>query len=235
MSLEKIQQQILKHHGGDGEHAREMISSTFDKRHNEAFWQFWDESVATHYRPGDGVLDMGAGIGQFVEACARRYPQSTIYGIEAAPYMLEAQLPLPKNALILVDDLHNPKVSIEPNSLGMVMANMVVHELTQPIKMFKAAFEWLKPGGRLCVIDIVRQPLAEYLAYRYPEVSPYDEKTSVEDLEDAFEHFLEHNRYHPEDIVAMLEMGGFEIVAETPQKEGRFVRIVGEKPIMNKE
>ena len=229
MTLEKTQQQILKHHGGDGAKACERIAKTFDKRHDEDFWRFWEESVATNYQPSDGILDLGAGIGQFVAACATRYPKSTVYGIEAAPYMLEAQLDLPENAQILVDDLHDPHAPIEVNSLGMVMANMVVHELTQPIKMFKAAYQWLKPGGRLCVIDIVRQPLAEYLAYRYPDISPYDDQTSVEDLEDAFEHFLEHNRYHPEDIVAMLEMGGFEIVANTPQKVGRFVRIVAEK------
>lgn len=229
MRLEKTQKQILKHHGGDGDWARERISETFDRRHDEAFWQFWNESVAKHYQPGDGVLDMGAGIGQFVKACAERYPDSPVYGIEAAPYMLEGAIELPENAKILVDDLHDPKAEISENSLGMVMANMVVHELTQPIKMFKAAHRWLKPGGRLCVIDIVRQPLAEYLAHRYPEVSPYDDQTSLEDLEDAFEHFLEHNRYHPEDIVAMLEMGGFKVVAETPQKVGRFVRIVAEK------
>jgi len=229
-SIDKTRQQILKHHGGNGEYAREMITKSFERRHDERFWQFWDDKVAKHYQPGDGILDMGAGTGQFVQTCALRYPNSMVYGIEAAPYMLAVQVSLPNNAKIFEDDLHQPQAPIVSGSLGMVMANMVVHELTQPIKMFKAAFNWLKPGGRLCVIDVVRQPLAEYLAYRYPEVSPYDDATKLEDLEDAFEHFLEHNRYHPEDIVAMLEMGGFIIVAETPLKEGRFVKIVAEKP-----
>jgi predicted methyltransferase len=72
--------------------------------------------------------------------------------------MLEHTVELPNNARIVEDDLNLPQADIAPGSVSMVMANMVVHELTQPIKMFKAAYDWLKPGGRLCVVDVVRQP-----------------------------------------------------------------------------
>lgn len=228
-SLQKTQEMILKHHGGDGDHARDMISSTYARRHAEDFWQFWDAVVALHYAEGDGVVDLGAGIGQFVEDCAKRYPASKVVGIEAAPYMLEKALDLPSNAELVVDDLHLPQAPIAKNSVAMVMANMVVHELTQPIKMFKAAFEWLKLGGRLCVVDIVRQPLADYLNHRYADTSVADEATTVEDLDDAFEHFLEHNRYHPEDILFMLQAVGFELVEELRYRNDRFVRLVVEK------
>lgn len=228
MSIQKTQQQILKHHGGDGDWARQRITETYEKRHGEEFWRCWERYVAVNHAPGDKLIDLGAGIGQFVADCAKRYPDAEVIGIEAAPYMLEEALALPNNAKLLIDDLHNPQAPIQENSASMVMANMVVHELTQPIKMFKAVYQWLKPGGRFCIIDIVRQPLQEYLAHRYPEVSPYADETTVEDLEDAFEHFLEHNRYHPADIIAMLELAGFKIVLE--EKVGRFIRIVVEKP-----
>uniref|UniRef100_Q31EY5 Ubiquinone/menaquinone biosynthesis methyltransferase n=1 Tax=Hydrogenovibrio crunogenus (strain DSM 25203 / XCL-2) TaxID=317025 RepID=Q31EY5_HYDCU len=228
-TLEQTQQQILKHHGGDGAHARQMITNSYDRRHDEAFWQFWDDVMALNHQPKDGVLDMGAGIGQFVKDCAERYPESKIYGIEAAPYMLQNPLALPDNAVLLVDDLNQPQAEMAPGSLSMVMANMVVHELIQPIKMFKAAYEWLKPGGRLCVIDVVRQPLEAYLNQRYADTQVWGDQTSVADLEDAFEHFQEHNRYHLDDIVFMLTLGGFKLIEKTPQREGRFVRIVVEK------
>lgn len=227
--MEQTQAQILKHHGGDAEHALKMITQTYQTRHDEAFWNFWQSQVATHYAAGDVIVDLGAGIGQFIKDCATRYPASEVVGIDAAPYMLDKVISLPSNAKMLADDLHKPSVEVADNTAGMVMANMVVHELTQPIKMFKAAYEWLKPGGRLCVIDVVRQPLGDYLKHRYSEVSPWDDSTAVEDLDDAFEHFLEHNRYHPEDIVFMLEQGGFKLIDLERQRNRRFVRLVVEK------
>ncbi|WP_024850557.1 class I SAM-dependent methyltransferase [Hydrogenovibrio kuenenii] len=227
--LSKTQEQILRHHGGDGAFARQRITETYERRHDDEFWHFWQEKVAKNYQAGDGILDMGAGIGQFVQDCAQRYPDAQVYGIEAAPYMLEEPLALPQNAEILIDDLNDPKSNIAENSLSMVMANMVVHELVQPIKMFRAAYQWLKPGGRLCIIDLVRQPLSDYLERRYPGTALWDEETTVEDLEDAFEHFLEHNRYHADDIEFMLTAGGFKVIEKSLQRNGRFVWLVVEK------
>lgn len=226
-NLAKTQSQILKHHGGDGDHARNMITSSYAKRHNEEFWQFWDKKIAINHKQGNCIIDLGAGIGQFINDCATRYPDSEIYGIDAADYMVKHQLKLPKNASLIQDDLHNPSANIKHNSVSMVMANMLVHELTQPIKMFLAAHKWLKKSGRFCIIDLVRQPLQEYLEYKYQEINVADNKTSVADLENSFEHFLEHNRYHAEDIIYMLQACGFKLIEQ--QKTGRFVRIVVEK------
>lgn len=231
--IEQTQQQLLKHHGGDGDTARHNITHSYDNRHDADFWAFWQNTVATNYQPGDGIVDMGAGIGQFVRDCATRYSQSPVFGIEAAPYMLDVPLTLPSNGQILVDDLNHPDVSatapIAGGSVAMVMANMVVHELTQPIKMFKAAHHWLKVGGRLCIIDVVRQPLEDYLKHRYAETHVWGDDTTVADLEDAFEHFNEHNRYHPADIEFMLTVGGFKLIERIQFRNDRFTRIVVEK------
>jgi ubiquinone/menaquinone biosynthesis C-methylase UbiE len=225
--MQKTKAQILKHHGGNAEHARKMITTSYGRRHDEKFWQFWQQKVAKNHQEGDGIVDLGAGIGQFINDCANHYPSSLVYGIDAADYMVQHSLDLPNNAKLIQDDLHNPTVEIKDNSLSMVMANMVVHELTQPIKMFKATYSWLKKGGRFCVIDLVRQPLEEYLAYKYQQTSLAAEQTSVADLEDAFEHFLEHNRYHGEDIIYMLKECGFKLIEQ--KKTGRFIRILVEK------
>ena len=229
MSFKVTQEHILKHHGGDAELARERITQNFEQRHDEVFWRFWDEYVAIHYQAGDGVIDLGAGIGQFVSACAHRYLDAQVIGIEVAPYMLADPLSLPNNARIIVDDLNEPRAEIAEDSAAMVMANMVVHELTQPIKMFKAAHQWLKIGGRMCIIDVVRQPLQDYLQRRYPDTLMWRNETTKADLENAFEHFLEHNRYHPEDIVFMLESGGFKLISCEPLRGGGQTRIVVEK------
>ena len=228
--MQKNQQQILRHHGGDGEHARKMISQTYAERHNEAFWQFWAQQIEPVMKAGDGLMDLGAGTGLFVQALAQRYPDSTIVGIEAAPYMLDALVDLPDNAKVLADDLNEPTELVEAESIAAIMCNMLVHELIQPVLMFQAAYRWLKPGGRLCVIDLVRQPLQNYLTHKYPNAELTNAKLSRDQLEDAFEHFLEHNRYHAPDIIYMLQTSGFKMVEQTELKNGRMVRLVAEKP-----
>lgn len=228
-NIEKTQAQILRHHGGDAEHAREMITQSYQRRHDTDFWEFWNEQMAPVIHKNEVLLDLGAGIGQFVDDLALRYEHNTVIGIDAAEYMLVAQLALPKNARMLKDDLNQPQANIHNDSVATVMANMLVHELPQPINMFKAVYRWLKPGGRFCIIDLVRQPLADYLDHRYPEAEIFSEQVSREELEDVFEHFLEHNRYHADDIVYMLKGVGFKVVEVTRQRDGRFVRIVVDK------
>ena len=227
--MEKTQQQILRHHGGDGDFARQMISQTYAERHNADFWQFWTQQMHPAINAGDGLMDLGAGTGLFVQDLAQRYSQCQVVGIEAAPYMLNALVDLPSNARIEADDLNAPGLVVTENSVAAMMTNMVVHELIQPVLMFQAAYRWLKPGGRFCVIDLVRQPLQDYLTHKYPNAEISNGNLKREDLEDAFEHFLEHNRYHAPDIVYMLQACGFKLIEQTPLKNGRMVRLVVEK------
>lgn len=229
MTMTSTQAQILKHHGGDGEHARSMITSTYERRHDIAFWEFWNTQMSEVIHKGDHLLDLGAGVGQFVNDLALRYPNCTAIGVDAAPYMLTAQIPLPDNARMISGDLNEPELNIMDGSVATVMANMLVHELPQPVLMFKAVYKWLKVGGRFCIIDLVRQPLADYLEHKYPEKQLWNEEFASEEVEDVFDHFLEHNRYHADDILYMLKSVGFKVVESTLQREGRFVRIVVEK------
>jgi ubiquinone/menaquinone biosynthesis C-methylase UbiE len=228
--MEKTQQQILRHHGGDGDHAREMISQTYAARHDEAFWQYWQTWCHGCVAPQDVLLDLGAGTGLFVQDLSQLYPQARILGIEAAPYMLNAQVSLPEHAEIIVDDLNAPSSAMAENTVAVAMCNMVVHELMQPILMFKSVFAWLKPGGRFCVIDLIRQPLSQYLSHRYPQADLWQQDGGRETIEEVFEHFFEHNRYHAADLVYMLESVGFQLVDQSLLKNGRMVRLLAEKP-----
>lgn len=227
--MEKTQAQILRHHGGDAEYARKMITESYQRRHDIAFWEFWNAQMGTTITKGDALMDLGAGIGQFVEDLALRYPDNTVVGIDAAEYMLTAQISLLENARMLKADLNEPEIHIEPGKAACVMANMLVHELPQPVNMFKAVYQWLKPGGRFCIIDLVRQPLEDYLTHKYPNAELWNSEVPRDEIEDVFEHFLEHNRYHADDIIFMLKSIGFNVVENTPQRGGRFVRIVVEK------
>jgi SAM-dependent methyltransferase len=227
--MEKTQAQILKHHGGNGSKARDLITQSYERRHDAEFWAFWDEQMASVIAQGDCLLDLGAGVGQFVNDLALRYPQHAVVGIDAADYMLVAQQSLPENSRMLKDDLNAPQSNIEAGNVATVMASMLVHELPQPINMFKAVYEWLKPGGRFCIIDLVRRPLSEYLEHKYPDGQLFKTEVERDEIEDVFQHFLEHNRYHADDIIYMLTGVGFKVIENTPQRDGRFVRIVVEK------
>lgn len=227
--MEQTQAQILRHHGGDGEKAREMITQTFDARHDDLFWAFWQQQLHPVVAPEDVLLDLGAGTGLFVKALAERYPDNLVMGVEAADYMLAALESLPENGRILKADLNEPNVHIAPNSVAVAMANMLVHELPQPVHFFKAVYQWLKPGGRFCIIDLVRQPLSEYLRHKDPDNSLFASPITRDEAELLFEHFLEHNRYHVDDLLYLLTQSGFTLVENTPIKDGRQVRLVFEK------
>lgn len=229
MTMTSTQAQILKHHGGDGDHARKMITSTYERRHDSEFWAFWAAQMGEVICDGEKILDLGAGVGQFVNDLALRYPNCTAIGVDIAPYMLIAQMPLPDNARMLSTDLNAPELNITDGTVAAVMANMLVHELPQPVLMFKAVYQWLKVGGRFCIIDLVRQPLADYLEHKYPEKQLWNEAFEREEIEGVFDHFLEHNRYHADDIIYMLTSLGFKVIENSPQRNGRLVRIVVEK------
>lgn len=229
MTLEKTQQQILRHHGGDGEFARKMVTQSYARRHDNEFWEFWNAQLGTQIAKHDVLMDLGAGIGQFVEDLAIRYPDNTVIGIDAAEYMLTAQVSLPENARLLKDDLNAPQAHVNNGTVATVMANMLVHELPQPVMMFKAVYQWLKPGGRFCIIDLVRQPLQDYLEHKFPDNALWQEDIARDEIADVFEHFLEHNRYHTADLIYMLKACGFKVIEQTPQRDGRFIRIVVEK------
>ncbi|MBN2646197.1 MAG: class I SAM-dependent methyltransferase [Thiotrichales bacterium] len=227
--MEKTQQQILRHHGGDGEQARTMITQSYERRHDTAFWAFWNQQMSGPIQPQEVVLDLGAGIGQFVQDLALRYPHNRILGIEAADYMLAAALSLPENAHLLRGDLLAPDLNwAQSGQVAAVMANMLLHELPQPVSLIKAVFAWLKPGGRWCVIDLVRQPLSAYLEHKFPQGDLWQEPMASLPIEAVFEHFSEHNRYHAEDLIYLLQSAGFVLVERTDFP--RTVRLVVEKP-----
>lgn len=211
--LKPVQSQLLKHHGGNGFRAQQAILNSYDNRHDAEFWQFWDSQVACNYKAGDAVLDMGAAAGQFVRDCANKYPSSQVTGIDAANYMMDFAIEQPDNGQLIFDDLNDPQASLNSNSYGMIMANTVIHELQQPVKMLKAAIKWLKPGGRLCLIEGVRQPLSKQLQKRYSQQQIWGDKSSIQELEGIFRFHFEHNQYQAEDLEFLLKECGFTIIS----------------------
>jgi len=226
--LEQTQAMLAKHHR-DGERFAEMMKQGFADRFNEEFWAEWSHWITPVYSAQPVVLDLGAGPGMFIKALAERTPGMRAIGIECAPYMLEAATDLPEGAEIITEDLHDPQLPLEDNSVDAAMASVVLHEMSQPLRTLQEMQRCLKPGGRLYILDWVRAPLETYIRAQTEEARVFDRDTSVEELEDLFIHFIEHNRFSREDLIYMLNMCGFSVLHSRIMTEGRYAQIIAEK------
>lgn len=225
--LKQTQTMLEKHHG-DGEEFAILMEKTYAGRFNDEFWQMWEQHILPTLPDKPIIVDLGAGPATFIKNLVSRYPNVNAYGVECAPYMIEAAGDLPDNAHMVEADLQDPKLSFSDNSVDAVIASVVVHEMHQPIRMFKEMYRILKPGNRFYIFDWVRVPLQTYL--RKMERNPFDVAMTVDILEDLFVHFIEHNRFTLEDLIYMLQNTGFKIIDYAQKNEGQHAWLLVEKP-----
>ena len=134
---------------------------------------------------------------------------------------------LPDNAKLVESDLQNPELPFEDNSVDVAIASAVVHEMIQPVRMFKEVCRVLKPGGKFYIFDWVRAPLETYL--KTSEVNPFDEEISQETLEDLFVHFIEHNRFSLDDLKFLLSSTNFAVVHSGFRSDQQHAWVLAEK------
>lgn len=225
-TIEKTQLMLARHHR-DGETFAQLMKETFEGRFNETFWTLWEETVRPFLSDSPLVLDLGTGPGMFLRALIERYPEVRAYGVECAPYMLDAVESLPEKAKVITADLHDPHLPLEDSSVDAAVASVVVHEMHQPVKTLFEIHRCLKPGGVFYILDWVRAPLEVYL--QNSDVDVFDKDASAEALEDLFVHFIEHNRFSQADLEFLLHNTGFEIMESMPLLEGRQARILAKK------
>lgn len=224
--LQQTQAMLARHHR-DGEAFAQMMKDTYAGRFNPDFWAVWTERVEPVLSEQPVVLDLGTGPGLFLQDVSRRHPQIKAIGVECAEYMLDAVKNLPENCEIIAADLHDPHLPLMDDSVDVVVASVVLHEMHQPVRTLQEMQRCLKLGGIFYVMDWVRAPLAQYLGNT--ELSVFDRETKVDELEDLFIHFIEHNRFSIDDLAFMLESTGFRVLEKTPLKDGQMARLVAEK------
>ena len=114
--------------------------------------------AAAGARPGDRIVDLGCGTGQVSLPLAERGAQ--VLAIDVSPHMVDR---LRANArdrgLAGVEALALPieDLSLPPGSVDLVVTSYAFHHLRDADKgrVVSAASQWLRPGGRLIVADMM--------------------------------------------------------------------------------
>lgn len=228
--LQQLVDYLTRHHGGDGSRAARRTLEGHARNHDDIFRRFWAEHARPVLPPGGRVVDLGCGPGLFLRDLSLEDPSLVLEGIEAAPYMLEHACDDEYSFTIRVADLNNPPDDLfAPESIHVALANRLFHELHQPLVLLQKLRTWLKPGGVLILVDMVRQPLGSFLTHRLG-TDQLDEMQDADRMAALFEDYFEHNRYHDYDLLALLNMTGFEVLADESIRSGRAVQIAARRP-----
>ncbi|MCK5639406.1 MAG: class I SAM-dependent methyltransferase [Gammaproteobacteria bacterium] len=227
-TMHKTRAMLARHHR-DGESFVELMKETYDNRFDDTFWTAWQQWIEPVFAEQTTVLDLGCGPGLFIKELAGRYPGVHAMGVECAPYMLEAVGELPTGCEIIEEDLQNPRLPLDDNSVDAALAAVLLHEMHQPVKLLLELQRCLKPGGRIYIIDWVRGPLETYIHHESKTLKVFDPATSINELEDLFIHFIEHNRFSVDDLSYLLSCTGFNVLDSRTVRDDRYAHIVAEK------
>lgn len=103
------------------------------------------------------IGDLGAGEGTFSQLLAQRAER--VIAVDNSANMVEFGARLAQengltNLEYRLGDLESPP--IEPNSLDLAFFSQSLHHALHPARAVRAAYDLLKPGGRIVILDLKR-------------------------------------------------------------------------------
>ena len=115
-----------------------------------------DLSPLVHLAPNAEVLDVGAGTGALCQILCRLGPLR-LSALEACPAMLDQlrhRTDVGEVSLrVGFCDHDDDRDHFAPGSFDLIAGRLVTNGLYDPLAAFRNWLTWLKPGGRLIVID----------------------------------------------------------------------------------
>lgn len=109
-----------------------------------------------HIKKSDQILDFGAGTGYFTLPLAQRI-DDTVYALDTDPSMLalireKAQAAAIENIELVSSELTN--TALAEDSLDIILASLVMHEITSLGPVLDNMHSLLNTGGRLIAIEL---------------------------------------------------------------------------------
>jgi predicted methyltransferase len=135
---------------------------TFEGESREIFTARDKVVTACDLKPGMIVADVGAGTGLYTRLFAKAVgPGGQVFAVDIAPKFLEyiqktAREAGLKNVTPVLCNLDS--ADLPPNSVDLIFVCDTYHHFEYPQRTLASLHRALKPGGRLIVVDFIREP-----------------------------------------------------------------------------
>ncbi len=194
----------------DAELVERMVNSHAE-RHDEAFWNFFDQHVGPRLPARPAIADLGCGPGLFLRDLGQRFTDAALHGYDLTPAMItharEEVTYAGSKPTLAVHDLTARPVPLADGAVHLLNMTAILHLLDEPLPVLAEIRRLLAPDGIFFLNDWVRAPLTEYLDARV-EGAGEERQAS---LRRWFRLFPVHNKYTTEDWRWLLAEAGFAI------------------------
>jgi tRNA (cmo5U34)-methyltransferase len=118
------------------------------------------QTASTHLRPGDVVLDLGCGAGNFTLRVLQEVCRLQCHLVDLSRPMLERagqRIQATGNTSVHLYQTDLRKLDLPSASVDAILAGATLHHLRDEAdwaNVFAKLHRWLKPGGRLYVADL---------------------------------------------------------------------------------
>jgi ubiquinone/menaquinone biosynthesis C-methylase UbiE len=124
--------------------------------------------AALEVSPGDRVADLGPGAGHFTIRLARAVqPDGVLYAADASRSTLDdVERGATKRGLTTLRTVHVARDRLElPEPVDLIFVSATYHHLPDQVAYFAGARRFLRPGGRVAILESRREGLlARWLA-----------------------------------------------------------------------